>query len=217
MKTLTFWFDYQSPYAFLAWQQLPELVKTHGLALRPVPVLLGGLLKSVDQKGPAEIPLKRAWVYTDALRSAAMAGIMMQFPPLHPYNPLAALRATVQVAQEAPEKLELLITDLFAASWQAGHDLSKWKTVAGVLANHGLPCSEEAIQAPSIKDGLRCKTEEALAAGVFGVPSFGLEGQVFWGHDRIAHLDYLLRYGDPLDPGLLAEALATPSGIERRA
>ena len=106
MKTLTVWFDYLSPYAFLAWQQLPELVREHGLALKPVPVLFGGLLKHMGTLGPAEIPAKRTWVYTDALRSAAIQGIMMQFPPTHPFKPLAALRATVKVARDAPDKLE---------------------------------------------------------------------------------------------------------------
>lgn len=213
MKTLTFWFDYISPYAFLAWQQLPELARAHALKIAPVPVLLGGLLKAHDHKGPAEIPLKRNWVYTDALRSAAMAGVMMQFPPSHPFKPLPALRATLKVAQAAPAKLDLVITDLFAAGWQAGHELGNFKTVAGVLANHGLSFSEEEINAPEIKAALHANTQAALAAGVFGVPSFGLDGQILWGNDRIPHLDYILTHGDPLDPELAAEALATPWGL----
>lgn len=216
MKTLTVWFDYISPYAFIAWQKLPELIAEHKLRLEPVPVLFGGMLKHNGTLGPAEIPVKRKWVYTDALRSAAMDGIMMQFPPTHPFNPLHALRATVLVAQEAPDKLDVVITDLFAAAWQASHDLSTWKTVAGVLANHGLSLTEEACSSVDVKTKLRQNTDEAINKGVFGVPSFALGDQIFWGHDRIAHLDYILRHGDPLDHELAAEALATPSGIERR-
>ncbi|MEZ0370061.1 MAG: 2-hydroxychromene-2-carboxylate isomerase [Candidatus Sericytochromatia bacterium] len=214
MKTLTFWFDYLSPYAFLAWQQLPELLAQHELKLRPVPVLFAGMLKEYGQLGPAEIPAKRAWVYTDTLRCAAMAGIMMQYPPTHPFKPLAALRATVKTAREAPDKLEMLISDLFAAAWQAGHDLGQWKTVAGVLANHALSYTEAACNADEVKEALRVNTEQAIAAGVFGVPSFGLEDLILWGHDRIPHLDYILRHGDPLDPALAAEALATPWGAD---
>lgn len=214
MKTLTFWFDYISPYAFLAWQQLPALLAKHpDVQLKPLPVLLGGLLKAHDLKGPAEIPVKRRWVYTDALRIASMEGILMQFPPTHPFMPLPALRATLKTAQDAPEKLDLVIGDLFAAAWQAGHDLSNWKTIAGVLANHGLKFSEEACNSPEIKAVLRQNTEQAVGAGVFGVPSFGLEGSVLWGQDRLSQLDYLLTHGDPLDPELAAEALATPSGL----
>ncbi|PKL78220.1 MAG: 2-hydroxychromene-2-carboxylate isomerase [Candidatus Melainabacteria bacterium HGW-Melainabacteria-1] len=217
MQSLTFWFDYISPYAFLAWQQLPALIGRHGLSLKPVPVLFGGLLQANGHKGPAEIPAKRSWVYADALRSAAIDGIMLQFPPTHPFNPLPALRATLKTAADAPEKLELVIGDLFAAAWQAGHDLSQFKTVAGVLANHGLPFSEADCNSPEIKAALRNNTDSALAAGVFGVPSYGLEdGTRLWGHDRLAQLDYILSHGDPLDRELLAEALATPWGIEPR-
>lgn len=213
MKTLTYWFDFVSPYAFLAWHQLPALVKKHHVQLKPVPVFLGGLLKHHQLLGPAEIPIKRQWVYRDALRIAVMEGLLMQFPPVHPFLPLNALRATIKTAQDAPDKLELVIEDLFAAAWQAGHDLSSWRTVAGVLANHALSFSEEDCHAPEIKQLLRENTDAAIKAGVFGVPSFELEGQIFWGHDRISHLDYILSEGDPLDPDLLAEALASPSGI----
>lgn len=212
MNTLTFWFDYVSPYAFLAWQQLPALALRHQLQLKPVPVVLGGLLKAHQLKGPAEVPVKRAWVYTDALRIAAIEGVMMQFPPTHPFRSLTALRATYKVSREAPEKLEQVVSDLFAAGWQAGHDLSNWKTIAGVLANHGLSYTEESVLADDIKSGLRELTEAAQLAGVFGVPSFGLGDQLFWGQDRLGQLDYLLTHGDPLDPGLVAEALATPAG-----
>lgn len=179
-----------------------------------MPVLLGGLLKAHDTKGPAETPVKRSWVYTDALRSAAMDGILMQFPPTHPFMPLQALRATIKTAQEAPDKLESVVTDLFAAAWQAGHDLSTWKTVAGVLANHALPFSEEACNSQEIKDTLRANTEAAVKAGAFGVPSYGLaDGTVLWGHDRLEHLEYILSNGDPVDRELLAEALTTPWGF----
>lgn len=215
MKTLTVWFDYISPYAFLAWQKLPELAATHNLQLEPVPVFFGGMLKHHNLLGPAEIPVKRNWVYTDVLRAAAMEGLMMQFPPTHPFNPLYALRATVLVAQQAPDKLDVVITDLFAAAWQASHDLSLWKTVAGVLANHGLSFTEEACNRSAVKDQLRQNTEAAIQQGVFGVPSFKLDNQILWGHDRIAHLDYMLTHGDPIDLELVAEALATPAGIQR--
>lgn len=216
MQRLDFWFDYLSPYAFLAWQKVPDLVKAHGLELNPIPLLFGGLLKHNGSLGPAEIPAKRIWVYTDALRSAAMDGILMQFPPTHPFKPLTALRATVKTAQDAPHKLETVISDLFAAAWQAGHDLSNWKTIAGVLANHGLSFSEQDVNADAVKDALRAHTEQAIARGVFGVPTFGLGETLLWGHDRISHLDHILRHGDPLDQELLAEALSVPFGIERR-
>lgn len=209
--TLRFYFDYVSPYAFLAWQRVPALAREYGLKLEPVPVLLGGLLKAHNNIGPAEIPSKRAWVYADSLRTAALDGVYLSFPPEHPFNPLLALRLTHWVAREAPEHLEDLISDCFAAAWQAAQVITDPRTLAGILSHHGMSYRDEDVQSPEIKAALRSATEEAATAGVFGVPTFQLGDTLLWGHDRLGQLESILKDGDPLDRELLAEALAVPS------
>lgn len=226
MSALRFYFDYISPYAFLAWQQLPQLLAKHALpaeACEPVPVLLGGLLRAYDHKGPAEIPVKRRWVYQDVLRSAAILDIPLRFPPSHPFRPLPALRATCLVAKEAPELLQAFISSLFTAAWQAQQDLADWAVIAQHLQQQGLQLkaaeAEAACSQPEIKALLQQHTEQALAAGVFGVPSFELvlpaeQGRrLLWGHDRLGHLDYLLSHGDPLTDSQLQGLESVPWGL----
>src|SRR5687768_100271 len=113
---ITFYFDFISPYAFIAWKALPAIAARHGRSIVPVPILFAALLNTHGQKGPAEIPAKRAYTFKDAYRKAARAGLTgVVPPPAHPFNPLLALRAaSLPMADDARARL---VDALYDAVW----------------------------------------------------------------------------------------------------
>ena len=114
-KRVDFYFDDLSPYAYFAWLRIGAFCAQHDAELVIHPVLFAGLLEHWGQLGPAEIPPKRAWVYRDAFRYAALNGIPLVGPPVHPFNPLTALRMSLAVAAGADQPR--VIDALFHAAW----------------------------------------------------------------------------------------------------
>src|SRR5262245_31496393 len=93
-RTMRFYFDYISPYAYIAWRRLPAIAARHAQTIEPVPVVFGALLSAHGTKGPAEVPAKRRYILKDVYRKARLAGVPFTLPPAHPFNPLLALRAS---------------------------------------------------------------------------------------------------------------------------
>jgi len=197
-RTLRFYFDYISSNAYLAWHRLPELEQRFGLVVEPVPVLFAGLLEAHGQLGPAEIPVKARWMWRDNLRKAARLGIPLVPPRFHPFNPLLPLR--VSSLPLAPADRRALIGALFQAQWAESRHLSEPTVVAAAADSAGLPGAELVAKAQELeaKQRLRRQTDDAIAAGVFGVPSAIVEGELFWGFDDLPHLELYLRGEDPL-------------------
>lgn len=190
-------FDFLSPYAYLAWTQLPALAAAHGRDVVPVPTLFAALLTHNQTRGPAEIPSKRVYVFKDALRTARVLGVPLAPPPTHPFSPLLALRAA-STLDGAPQRR--LVSALFDATWGGGDGVDTDEKVARIAASAGL--DGEAIVARACaadaKARLRAQTELALARGVFGVPTMWVEGELFWGYDSFAHLGRFLAGEDPI-------------------
>ncbi len=199
MAKIDFYFDVISPYAFLAWKTLHDLPALREIKIQPRPVLLGGLLRSVGSLGPAEIPIKRQWVYRDVMRTARLMGLEMRFPPQHPFSSLLAMRALTLVAQADPEQLTRCCESLLNAVWQGGQDLSDWDAVKTALQIGGVTLDLSDCQTPEVKEELKNATDAAIARGVFGVPSMVIDDEIFWGHDRVGHLAHYLQHGDVLD------------------
>ncbi|HXM80288.1 MAG TPA: 2-hydroxychromene-2-carboxylate isomerase [Burkholderiales bacterium] len=181
MPSLDLYFDFVSPYSYIALHRLKSLPANLRIAYRPV--LFAGLLEHWGQKGPAEVPVKRRWTYRWCTWWAQELGIPFRFPAAHPFNPLQHLRLAL-AAGCTPEA----VRRIFDAVWTTGAD-----------AAQGFPalCKElnieqVALSNPQIKDALRKNTEEAAARGVFGVPSFVIDGEVFWGADSIEFLKAFL-------------------------
>jgi len=195
---LRFYFDYISPYAYLAWTQMPALAARHGRTLEPVPVLFAGLLNALGTKGPAEVPPKRLYVFKNVFRLAHGLSVPVAPPPAHPFNPLLALRVTEAVTEmEARAKV---VSALFAATWGGGQGVEGTERVGALLSSLGLDAAAllEAAHSAEIKARVRGNTEALLAAGGFGVPSCVVEGELFWGVDSLGHLEQFLRGEDPL-------------------
>ncbi len=202
---IDWYFDFISPFAYLQWRRLRA--EAPALALRPVPVLFAGLLSHWDNKGPVEIAPKRGWTYAHCLWIARRHGIPMRLPSAHPFNPLPLLRLCIALGN-TPQ----VIDRLFDFVWHDGQLPVEGPAWQQLLAAFGNPASDT----DSVKSALRANGEQAIAAGVFGVPSAVIGSDLFWGVDAT---DMLLARaaGDPFftSPDYAA-AFDLPVGIARR-
>lgn len=193
MKTGTTWyFDFISPFAYLQWPKVRALLAERDIVLRPI--VLAAVLAARGQKGPAEIPGKREFTYRHVLWTARATGTPLRFPPTHPFNPIAALRLCL-AAGTTPAAIDAI----FDWIWSRGEAGDSIEALAPVAARLGI--GHAAIGEEAIKLALRTNTDAALAAGVFGVPTLAIDGQLFWGLD--AHAFALAALDDP---DLLADA-----------
>jgi 2-hydroxychromene-2-carboxylate isomerase len=205
MPRIQFYFDYESPNAYIAWTQLPKLARRYGFDVEPVPILYAALLDANGQLGPGEQPTKGLWMAKNMWRKAALLGIPLNRPAFLPFNPLPALRVSILPFEEPVRAA--LISSLFEAVWVRGMHVSEPGVVEGVLDELGLPGAELAAQAqsPAIKNRLRALTDQAIARGIFGVPSMTVGDELFWGYDDFPHLELVLAGKDPIDPAVIAE------------
>ncbi len=185
MPAADWYFDFLSPYSYLQLAEFDRLPPDLEVTYRPV--LFAGLLAHWEHKGPAEIPAKRVQTYRWCHWYAARHGIPFRMPPAHPFNPLRPLRLAVAQGAEPA-----LIRALFDAIWAEGRDLSQDEEWQGLTGRLGIANADEMIAAPQVKEALRRGTEEAAERGVFGIPTFVIGDEVFWGLDTTdLVLDYL--------------------------
>lgn len=192
MKQITLYLDFISPYSHLAFEQLPEALTglTYSVTYRPV--LLGAMLRHHQLLGPAEVPAKRAWTYRQVLWLGQQQGVTLQMPAVHPFNPLPLLRLAIAVANGGDPNRYVCET-LLRHVWHGGldaNDPARLQSLSGQLAPALAPDDEV------VKARLRANTDEAVAAGAFGVPSFVVDGRLFWGQDSLPMLRRYLE-GDP--------------------
>jgi len=184
MKHIDFYLDFISPYAYLAFEKLPEALEGLSYSVAYKPVLLGAVLKHHGQMGPAEIPAKRSWTYRHVLWLGHAHGIPIEMPASHPYNPLAHLRLAFGTTANG-EVSRYTAETIFRDVWRGGAEATD-------------PARLEALAArlTAVRDGqgdearaqLRAGTDEAVARGVFGTPAFVVDDRLFWGFDGLAML-----------------------------
>lgn len=184
MKHITFYFDVISPYAYLAFERLPEALTGLNYRVTYQPVLFAGLLKHHGQLGPAEIEPKRSWTYRQVQWLAYELGIEMQLPAAHPFNPLALLRLAVA---SQPQGLPNRCTTekLFHHVWRGGQDAEDPQRLQ-ILSDLLKPALDPNTVA--VKDLLKAHTELAISKGIFGVPTFEVDGKLFFGLDALPML-----------------------------
>ncbi len=211
--TVEFFFDPVSPYAWLAMEQIGKVIEAGG-HIKCRPVLFAALLNANDTKGPAEVPAKRAYVFRDVMRQAKRLKLPFRGPPYHPFNPLSALRA-IHVIEGDTEQLALA-RHLLAAVWREGIDVADPDSLASVLVRNGFDAESvcAASATPEVKLRLRNATQEALDVGVFGVPTFRVHGELFWGADRVNAVVWALK-GGAIDDTFYKSVLARPAAAER--
>lgn len=207
MKRIDFYLDFISPYAYLAFEQLPQALQGLSYQVCYRPILFAALLKHHGQLGPAEIAPKRDWTYRQVAWLAAQQGVALQLPAAHPFNPLALLRLAWACASHgAPNRY--VVETIFRHVWrggQAADDGARLAALSATLAPALDPASDD------VKRALREATDQAIAAGVFGVPSFVVDGRVFWGLDALLMLRAQLAGG--AQGALLNAAWAAPDGV----
>ena len=213
MRQLDFYFDPVSPYVWLAARGLSRIEEA-GVRVRFVPVLFAGLLKAHGNLGPAEVPAKRVYLFRDVMREAARRGLPFAGPPGHPFNPLAALRMCTALQDDDARRALALV--FIAGCWEDGEDIGDAAVLARLADKAGFDGQALLARAatPHVKQALAAATEAAVAGGVFGVPTFRLDGQLFWGGDRTEALLWRLQ-GGAIDEDRLADFLARPPLAQR--
>lgn len=217
MRPLLLYFDFLSPYAYLASCELPKLAARFGRIIEPRPILLAALLSANGQKGPAEIPNKRVYMFKDVLRTAHALELPIAPPPSHPFNPLLALRAASQPLER--DLRERFIAGLWRAAWGGERrDISDRATVASIASDAGLDGAAALAFADSEagKSAVRAQTDQALARGAFGVPSIDVDGELFWGYDAFPHIERRLEGRDPIKELDLALWQSLPASAQRK-
>ena len=220
MKHITFYLDFISPYAYLAFEKLPDVLMGQSYSVTYKPILFAALLKHHGQLGPAEISPKRDWTYRQVQWLAHSQGVDLQLPAAHPFNPLGLLRLAVASSpDEGTSGLEpgtpnrFVIETLFHHAWRGGGDAADADRLAEATAKLA-PVLD--ANGDGVKAQLKANTEEAIARGVFGVPAFAVDDKLFWGLDALPMLrDYLC--GDAWFDGPAWQAVSQlPVGVVRQ-
>ena len=193
MKHLSFWFDPISPFAYLAFERLPQVLEGVSCEVRYRPILFAALLEHWGQKGPAEIEAKGAWTFRHVHWLAHRHGIAMHTPAQHPFNPLAHLRLMLACAPVGGTPNRRVCEAVLRHVWQRGGDANEPDGLAALAAELG---PRVAADDASIKHALKDATGEALTLGIFGVPTAEVDGRLFWGLDGLDMLAAWL-HGDP--------------------
>jgi len=192
-RTLEFYFDYGSPYSYLADTQVEAIARRTGAALVRKPMLLGGVFKATGNSSPAEQPAKAKWSAFDMPMWARYYGVPFQRNPHFPVNTLALMRGAA--AAQLDGVFDRYHPAMFKAMWVEGRNLNDAKEVAAVLTAAGLDAAKFAsrIQEQDVKDRLKATTDEAVARGAFGAPTSFVDGQMFFGNDRLAFVELALK------------------------
>lgn len=196
VKKIVWYYDFISPYAYLASQALERFPDDIEIECRPI--LFAGILKQWETRGPGEIAPMRKFTYRQIAWLAQKNDIPINFPPIHPFNPLKLLRLNIALGSG------LEVADrLFRFVWAEGNSSDDQNAWGELVDGLGLTLAqaEEMVSDPDVKAKLVAETERALEKGIFGVPGFIVDGEVFWGFDSIPFiLDFLK------EPGLFTQA-----------
>lgn len=213
MKHITFYLDFISPYAYLAFERLPLALQGLSYQVTYKPVLFAALLDHHGQLGPAEIVAKRIWTYRQVAWLAREQGTPLQLPAAHPFNPLPLLRLAVACGQGGACNRYQAET-IFHHAWATGLDAFDALRTQELTAL--LKPTRSASDA-GVKAQLKANTDEATAAQVFGVPSMVVGSDVFWGLDALPMLRQCLA-GDNFFAGEgWKNASGLPLGIRRKS
>ncbi len=191
--TLEYCFDFISPYTYLAATQIEDLAKRTGAKLVYRPVFLGGIFKETGNQAPLNIPKKAAYLPGDVQAWASHYGVPLTFPASFPFNTVRAMRGAIVAEREG--KLPDYTKAGFKSAWVEGKDLSDLEVLAEVATIAGLDREKflAAIEEPGIKEALKERTAEAVERGAFGLPTFFVGGEMFWGNDRLILVEELLK------------------------
>ena len=209
MKHITFWLDFISPYAYLAFEQLPQALQGLSYSVDYQPLLFAGLLKHHGQLGPAEIAPKRDWTYRQVLWLGHRHGIPLQMPAAHPFNPLALLRLALACGADGKANRHVCET-VFRHVWCGGADASD--TIRLAALRQSLNPSRDPA-GDDVKAELKANTGQAIVRGLFGVPTLAVDDKLFWGFDALPMLRAYLQGDSWFSSRAWDTAQQLPSGV----
>lgn len=186
-KMVEYYFDFGSPAAYLASTQLPALASDTGTTVLWCPMLLGGVFVATGNASPASVPAKGKYIFRDFARFAGRYGVPLKTNPFFPINTLTLMRIAVGLQMRQDPRFMDYCTAMFRAIWVEAQNMNDTATVASVLQAAGFdaPALLALASEQAVKDKLKAQTEEAVARGVFGAPTFFVADQMFWGQDRL--------------------------------
>jgi 2-hydroxychromene-2-carboxylate isomerase len=198
-ETVEFYFDFTSPYGYIANQVIDDLVAAEGCNTRWRTLMLGAAYKQFNSTNPLTHPLKEAYYRLDIPRTAAHFGVPLAFPPSWPEALIAAGRAFVWIDRRDPDAAKRFAKAALRAYWAEGKALADPDTVADVAAGTGedRAALRAALDDPEVKKRFIDASTEAFAKGIFGSPQMIVRGEVFWGTDRLDQLKARLRRAPP--------------------
>ena len=185
IKSFEFYFDFASPYSFLAHKQIRKIEKENSIKMKYMPIFLGGLLNLAGIKANVDIPIKAKYMIKDCKLWAEKYNITFKFNNYFPIKTLNLMRCTL--VAEKKDFAQIFITKIFDAIWRDGINLNDNTIIEKLLQNLDLNPKTFLIEAmePKIKDELKKRTDDAYQKGIFGAPSFIINNKVFWGQDRL--------------------------------
>lgn len=216
MPHITFYFDFISPYAYLAFEHLPVALQGCSYQVTYKPVLFAAMLKHHGQLGPAEIAPKRTWTYRQVQWLAREQGTPLQLPASHPFNPIGLLRLALACGTQGACNRYVTET-IFRHVWASGLDAGDPQRLAQLLQQLQQLQPAHMPDDQCIKDLLKTNTDQAIAAGVFGVPSFQVQGEQFWGLDALPMLRQYLDGDTWFANSAWSDAGGLPVGIHRKS
>ena len=185
IKSFDFYFDFGSPYTFLAHKQIREIEKENSIKIRYMPILLGAILKLAGTKANVDIPIKGKYMIKDCKLCAEKYNIQFKFNSYFPIISLNLMRCVL--VAEKNDFAQIFINKVFDSIWIDGLDLNDNTIVEKLLKNLDINPKTFLMDAvePKIKDELKKRTDDAYNKGIFGVPTFIVNNKIFWGHDRL--------------------------------
>jgi len=194
---IEFYFDFSSPYSYLASEQIEPLAARYGRAVQFKPTLLGAVFRVSGQRPLTDIPIKGEYSRRDFARSARFVNIDFRMPEPFPIATVQAARACLVLQQQRPDLVAAFVHATFRAYFVQGRDISQSEPLRQVLERCGADAQAvlEATTRPQIKDGLKAAIDESMARGVFGAPFIFVDGEPFWGNDRLPQIERWLASG----------------------
>jgi 2-hydroxychromene-2-carboxylate isomerase len=207
--TARWYFDLISPYAYLHLKQFSKLPAS--LEIEYVPVLFAGMLKHHGHKGPAEIPAKRIYTYRHVTWLGGHLGIPFRMPPSHPFNSLPGLRLLIAAGPSRGN-----VETALEMVWKEGRDMQDPAVLKDLATRLHIKDAEASMADESVKARLKSNTEEAIVQGVFGVPTFLVDGMLFWGQDSLEMMQSYLKDPRLFETAEMRRVSSLPVGTARR-
>ncbi|MGZ5217275.1 MAG: 2-hydroxychromene-2-carboxylate isomerase [Caldimonas sp.] len=186
-RSVEYFFDFGSPTSYLAWTQLPKIAAETGAGIVWRPMLLGGVFKATGNASPVSVPAKGRWMNADIARWAARYGVPFRFNPHFPINTLTLMRGATGLQMRQPADFARYLDVVHRAMWEAPANLGDPAVLAAILAEAGFDADAfmALVADPEVKARLVATTEEAVARGVFGAPTFFVGDDMSFGQDRL--------------------------------